>query len=1127
MRAARSLAFGVLAILATTGTTLRANAQDAPAPGSGPAAPPAVGAPARPPAPPPKPAPPPTPEQAADAVLASVAARDDAAIRALAASDDFDPWIVADELIRRGQHDVADAFARAAPRADKAALPAYVASRRGMADDPARRERIRRARAALQAGAAQEALDTLGSEEAPGGDDVVGSTLAMGRGTALRTIGAHDRAWAAFRSASDVAERLGWLARAAHASDAAARAAYAGGALADAQVAWARAVELADRRGDRGMLASMTGNLGIALFQRGRHDEARAAYERAIEMHRAVGNEAGVASTLSNLGNLHMVREEYVEALAIFRDARASQLALGDAGGAAITLGNVGIAQRERGDLREALTTLERARAEKDAVGNTSGAAGTLAELGKVRTSLGDVAGARAAFEQALATQRRVGDRRGAAVSRSLLADLHRRDGRYAEALTEAEAVLAEFESLGQTSGVAMQLGLIAKMRLELGDRERAAEALERSIPMLESLGMRTVAASNLRSLGHAYRGDPARAAVAYERARALAEASGDRREAARAAANLAFLRTESGDPDRGVEALEAALATQDAIPDPEGASGTRNNLGLVLRGLGRLEAAAAMFERAAADRGARGERRWVAGALANLAGVQLRLSRPRDAVASARRALEALDGFGLGFAADEALEARASVSFVFSVGARAAAATNEVPELCRFLEIGRGGTLLEAIAAREALWSAAVPAALRADEAEARSREARAAGALRRALDTGDLAATRARRTELDAARGRVAEVVARIQREAKAAAAIVYPEAATLDELRATLDAGDVLVLYGLFEEADAAALVVERDGARIVTLGPRAPIDAAAEAAAEALADGESDPAAAITTLADLVGKPLALREGTKRVLVSPAGALSYVPFAALLPNRTVAYVPSGTTYRLLREEEVARGEGVLALGDPDYETKVDERALALNRGPAGRLVRLPATRDEALAIGTKTLLGAAATEAGLRTALAERKRWRAVHLACHGLVNTERPALSSLAITAAGDDDGFLTCLDVFRMNVPSDLVVLSACETGKGKIVGGEGIVGLTRAFMYAGSPRVICSLWKVDDAATAALMKQFYELWNPKDGTPGLPTAEALRRAQEHVRSQEKWKHPYYGAAWVLWGLPS
>jgi CHAT domain-containing protein len=110
-----------------------------------------------------------------------------------------------------------------------------------------------------------------------------------------------------------------------------------------------------------------------------------------------------------------------------------------------------------------------------------------------------------------------------------------------------------------------------------------------------------------------------------------------------------------------------------------------------------------------------------------------------------------------------------------------------------------------------------------------------------------------------------------------------------------------------------------------------------------------------------------------------------------------------------------------------------------------------------------------------------------------------------------------------------MEIPADLAVLSACETGKGKVVKGEGIVGLTRAFMFAGAPRVICSLWKVDDEATQALMVKFYELWNPKDGSKGMGTAAALKEAQVFVRTHPdhpKWKHPYYWAAWVLWGLP-
>lgn len=148
------------------------------------------------------------------------------------------------------------------------------------------------------------------------------------------------------------------------------------------------------------------------------------------------------------------------------------------------------------------------------------------------------------------------------------------------------------------------------------------------------------------------------------------------------------------------------------------------------------------------------------------------------------------------------------------------------------------------------------------------------------------------------------------------------------------------------------------------------------------------------------------------------------------------------------------------------------------------------------------------------AKLRETLGGEKRWRAVHFACHGMMDTERPALSSLALTGEP-----LRCLDVYRMDLRADLVVLSACETGKGKLFKAESVVGFTRAFLYAGAPRVIVSLWKVDGAATAALMKKFYEAWGE------VGAAAALKQAREFVASHKQWKHPYFWAAWQLWGL--
>ncbi|MCK6458829.1 MAG: CHAT domain-containing protein, partial [Planctomycetes bacterium] len=342
---------------------------------------------------------------------------------------------------------------------------------------------------------------------------------------------------------------------------------------------------------------------------------------------------------------------------------------------------------------------------------------------------------------------------------------------------------------------------------------------------------------------------------------------------------------------------------------------------------------------------------------------------------------------------------------------------------------------------------------------------------------------------------------------------ASVIYPVPDDLSAIQSRLAPRETLVLYGLEAKA-AIALVVTREGARIVPLAPGAEI--ARACGALRLDRTADDPAAAVAELKAMVIEPLELGPDCKRLLVSPDGELSFVPFSLLVPDREVAAEPSGTVHGLLLGDRKARGEGVLALGDPAYQGEV---VAAL--GSSRRLLRLPASGEEARAVGTVTLVAEEATETRLLGEIPKRPRWRAVHLACHGFVDTEQPRRSALALAPDGSNDGLLSVLDVFRLKCPADLVVLSACETARGRHVRGEGIMGLTRAFMYAGAPRVIASLWKVDDSATRALMERFYERWNAGSGA-----AAALREAQAHVRERKGWEHPAFWAAWVLWGLP-
>jgi CHAT domain-containing protein/Tfp pilus assembly protein PilF len=197
--------------------------------------------------------------------------------------------------------------------------------------------------------------------------------------------------------------------------------------------------------------------------------------------------------------------------------------------------------------------------------------------------------------------------------------------------------------------------------------------------------------------------------------------------------------------------------------------------------------------------------------------------------------------------------------------------------------------------------------------------------------------------------------------------------------------------------------------------------------------------------------------------------------------------------------------------------------------LARGSEGGLPRLPFARREAEAIASlappEATLKALDFKASRETATnPELGQYRIVHFATHGLLNTEHPELSGLVLSLVDEhgrvQDGFLRLHEIYNLHLPVELVVLSACQTGLGKDIKGEGLIGLTRGFMYAGAARVVASLWRVDDVATAELMRRFYVSMLRDGQRP----AAALRTAQMAMWREGVWRSPYYWAGFVLQG---
>jgi CHAT domain-containing protein/Tfp pilus assembly protein PilF len=189
----------------------------------------------------------------------------------------------------------------------------------------------------------------------------------------------------------------------------------------------------------------------------------------------------------------------------------------------------------------------------------------------------------------------------------------------------------------------------------------------------------------------------------------------------------------------------------------------------------------------------------------------------------------------------------------------------------------------------------------------------------------------------------------------------------------------------------------------------------------------------------------------------------------------------------------------------------------------------LSRLPYTRKEAMAILAVTPAGQGMEALDFQANRARAMdpslgQYRIVHFATHGLLNNRHPELSGLVLSLVDKrgkpQDGFLELQDVYNLNLPVDLVVLSGCETGLGEEINGEGLIGLTRGFMYAGASRVVASLWSVSDEATAELMARFYKAMEQEK----MPPAAALRAAQRQMWRQKVWRAPYYWAAFQIQG---
>lgn len=940
--------------------------------------------------------------------------------------------------------------------------------------------------------------------------------------------------------------------------------------LQQANTAFEKVVEKATHLGWHKVAAFAKARSGLLDQEEGNLNQALATWKECLLLNKKIGDHKATAATSLRIGNTQFQLAEYKQSLEAYQNARDEHKTIGDHRAAAWILGNIGNTYRELGRHALALETLGHAKSEMQHLGDRKGESWILRHIGQTHHSLGEYSKALEAYRRAHNEMQAIGEFARAVKVLGNIGIIYLNEGKYAKALETFEHVLKELQRIGDYASIIRALGNIGNTYMKLGNHTKALEIFERAYS--QAIDMNDFKAANaiLKSKGMVYFAldDHAKALESFESVLQEAQDHGARSFVANTLSDIAIVQASSGNYEIALETFERAIRESRDIGDLAAHASALSNFGIVHLNMGNHTKALEVLQRALVETKAIGDRAGIPRALLNIGDSYRHLGKHDKAMSYARQSLEKSSMLTIGLGEEEVLGLKEEARHRADLGVVSALELLSHPsadkaalamEAFWFVESSRGTHLLELLVNRNALQAAQLPQELQRDLASARAQEESARKILlsilsRSAQQNSSSNSQHEHRLSfakknLEEAYAQRRETIGRIQREQRRVADIIFPEAIDYNSFQTELQADTVFVSYYLAAEK-IAALVVTHEAIHLFDLGDPALILARVNRYSTLLGGKQRTTNPEAGALYDALLRPLeAPLKGKKSILFSTDGVLAFLPFESLIRTDDhgnpqwlvelweVSYVPSATALEALRRDarEQSKGSGLLALGDPLYSSEDDgEKSAAVEasyseaqlRNMSGN-TRLIESGREIREIGQffpaaqrEILLRKNASVSSLKNALNRtKKRLASIHFACHGRFHQERPYLTGLILA----ENEVLSLDDVYLMDVPADLAVLSACSSGEGKFERGEGVIGLVRGFFFAGAPRVVVSNWKVEDAATADFMIKFYR----KMFQDGIPVGEALRQTKlDQLRAGGERAHPYYWAPFVLWGLP-
>lgn len=888
-----------------------------------------------------------------------------------------------------------------------------------------------------------------------------------------------------------------------------------------------RALELYKEIGDEPGEATVLGGLGYVAY----YKDGQLALDyntQALEMRRRVDDRLQIGNALNTIALVYRVRLKNLEAaIDYYAQARVIREEIGDYRGLGRTLAFLGdMLYRDFGRLEEALENFLSAYEVDMIAGDSARAASALNVTGTLMVDLGRYSEALEPLNRSREMRMELGDLEGAAAVTNNLGIAYRRLGDFDAAIESYQTVVQFAREDENTELEAQALNNIAVVFIWAERPERVISFAERAKTAYENIGSMEGVLSATINLGSAQfelrKYESARSHA--EMAVALADSLEDRIRKIESLNLLANVQNRTGNYDQAIENYEQALEIAEYMSLPDQIFAAILGLGEVYERSGEYERAIAHYEEAFAL-----------------------LERTRSELETGEDKS--------GFFKQQRYAFEAYVHFLSKLYLQG---TQGMPAMRAFLvaERAKARTFLDELSASIAGVQGGVADELLEEQNDNLRQIAEMRGNIQyeAQFSDADQDAIARWREALGKLEDQFADLQRRIRTENPRYADLHYPEPSSIENIQANiLDEDTALFAYAV-GDSSTTLWVLTSETTDLFVLPGRSELVAKVDAFRFALTDPTRADEVQFTrtsfALYEALIKPAkSYVDDAVHLIIVPDGILSYVPFEALVQSETVSksfsempfllndvsisYAQSASVLdRIIsdRDSRTAQPDrDLLAFGDPVFAASNLGELVSPTIGRSGALFEpLPFSGIEVQSISDlfepdriDVYVRDDARESVLKERIASRS-YRFLHLATHGLIDEEEPDFSSIVLTTTDDDgqDGFLLAAEIFNLELDVDLVVLSACETGLGQMIKGEGIVGLTRAFMYAGAPSLVVSLWKVADESTSQLMELFYNAMVQQNASK----VKALRDAKLQLISVEELAHPFHWAPFVLVG---